>query len=485
LPPTLPTIVGNVDYRLLRDQLLTIEQQLHTSALEDQFLQSDLDQWLKQNPTASAKAQQQHQLHTRRALRCNLGRTLLNEDYRGFAARLADSLLLQHFCGVSTLDCVNVPAKSTLQRYAGWWPEDQVRQFTQQLVQTGAQQPEKLQLQEPLDLELCFLDTTCVPANIHYPVDWILLRDATRTLMKAVILIRAQGLKHRMEPPEQFISQMNRLCMEMNHANHARNKPGKPGKPRAVFRKINRLVGTVRAHAKRYRDLLDQDWQQTEWTRPQTEQVLRRMDHVLKLLPKARQQASQRILSGELVQSKDKLLSLYEPQARVIVRHKAGAEVEFGNTLLLAETQQGLIIDWNLFEKSAPADARLVVASLDRIDKAFGQTMKALGTDRGFDSQSNKEALQERHIYNALCPRDPHQLKQRNRSWKFKRLQKRRGQIEPRIAILKKNFLGEPVRSKGFKGRNLSLGWAVLTHNLWVIARLALDQAAEAERQAA
>ena len=49
---------------------------------------------------------------------------------------------------------------------------------------------------------------------------------------------------------------------------------------------------------------------------------------------------------------------------------------------------------------------------------------------------------------------------------------KRRGQTEGRIAILKNNFLGEPLRTKGFAGRNLAVTWAVLTHNLWVIARL-------------
>src|SRR5262249_49427993 len=130
-------------------------------------------------------------------------------------------------------------------------------------------------------------------------------------------------------------------------------------------------------------------------------------------------------------------------------------------------------------------DARLVVASLNRVQKALGPVVKALGGDRGFDSQSNRKALKERHIYNALCPRDPEQLQQRHRSWKFQGLQKRRSQIEPRIAILKENFLGRPLRSKGFPRRSLALSWAVLTHNLWVVARLAQAAAARAQRQAA
>jgi len=50
-------------------------------------------------------------------LRCNIARLLLHEGYRAFAVRLADSPLLQHFCGVSRLEAVRVPSKSTLQRY--------------------------------------------------------------------------------------------------------------------------------------------------------------------------------------------------------------------------------------------------------------------------------------------------------------------------------------------------------------------------------
>src|SRR5687767_7516245 len=101
LPKVLPTIEGNVDYRTFRDQLLQINQMLAHSGLEDQFLQADLQTWFEGEPQASAEAQQQRQLHSRRALRCNIARQLLHEGYRKFAARLADSPLLQFFCGLS------------------------------------------------------------------------------------------------------------------------------------------------------------------------------------------------------------------------------------------------------------------------------------------------------------------------------------------------------------------------------------------------
>jgi hypothetical protein len=69
----------------------------------------------------------------------------------------------------------------------------------------------------------------------------------------------------------------------------------------------------------------------------------------------------------------------------VIVRGKAGAEVEFGNTLLLAEQPDGVIVDWHLHRDSAPADARQLPASLVRLEAAYGvDVVRALVTDRGF-----------------------------------------------------------------------------------------------------
>ena len=484
LPKNLPTIEGNVDYRTLRDQLLQINQMLVESGLEDQMIKADLDQWLQGRPSVSARAQQNRQLHSRRALRCNIARPLLKEDYRGFATRLADSPLLQFFCGIGEMDRVQVPSKSTLQRYNVWWKEAAVRKVVTQLLQTGAQQPEKLHLPKAVDLETCFLDTTCVAANIHYPVDWVLLRDATRTLMKAVGLIREQGLKHRMEPPESFITRINRLCIEMTHT---RAKQDSKRHRKITLRKMDRVAGTVAAHARRYRKLLDEKWEQTQWTRPQADQVLRRIDQVLEQLPQARQQARQRILSGEMVENKDKILSLYEREVRVIVRKKAGAEVEFGNTLLLGENPQGLILDWELFKETAPADSRLQHRSLERMKGAFGPVLKNLGADRGFDSEANQKALATQRIYNGVCPRSPHQLKERIGSWKFKNLQRRRGQTEGRVAIVKNVFLGRPLRSKGYEHRALAVTWTVLTHNLWVMARLTLAarDAARAAQKAA
>jgi IS5 family transposase len=475
LPQVLPTIEGNVDYRNLREQFGRIDELLRQSGLEREFIQSDLDRWSQGQERISARAQHARQIHSQRALRCNLARILLHEDYRGFAARLADSPLLQHFCRLSQLT-VRVPSKSTLQRYDQWWEESQVAGRIHQLLVLGAQEPGRLDLDQALDLSCCFLDTTCVEVNIHYPVDWVLLRDGTRTLMKAVSLIREQGLKHRMEEPEGFISRVNKLCIQMTHAwNHVDGQKQR----KQTLRKMDRVVGTVRAHAQRYRKLLDEQWEQTQWTRAQADQVLGRMDQVLQQLPEARRQARERILAGRQVDNAEKILSLYEPDVHVIVRKKAGAPVEFGNTLLLGENPQGVILDWELFKDLAPADSKLLPGSVGRMEKIYGP-LKAVGADRGFDNFDNREGLADDGIYNGVCLRSPKALKERMRSPKFRELQRRRAQTEARIGIIKNVFLRGRPRCKGFTNRKLTVTWTVLVHNLWVIARLPRKAATKA-----
>jgi hypothetical protein len=279
------------------------------------------------------------------------------------------------------------------------------------------------------------------------------------------------------------LRRINRLCIQMTHS---RRKAQSKKERKRILRQMKKLVKVVRGHAQRHRELLDQQWQNTGWTRGQAEQVLKRLDQVLALLPRAERQAHERIIGGRAVDNAEKILSLYEPDLHVLVRGKAGAEVEFGNTLLLGETRQGIILDYQLWQDQAPADVHLLVESLERVVIGLKGQVQAVGADRGFASQANTIGLKGAEIFNGICPRRPAELKERMKEPRFVRLQKRRSQTEARISILQRGFLGRPLRAKGFVHRELAVAWGVLTHNLWMLARLRQpQQKQEPLRQAA
>ena len=152
---------------------------------------------------------------------------------------------------------MRVPSKSEHQRFSPVMPEDKLSLLIHQLTADAALAPAKIGLDEALDLGDYYVDTTCVKTNIHFPVDWALLRDGTRTLLKAMILIRNHGLKNRFESPEEFMSWMNRLCIQMTHT---RRKADGKKQCKAVLRLMISVVKAVKDHSRRHCDLLDGQW---------------------------------------------------------------------------------------------------------------------------------------------------------------------------------------------------------------------------------
>ena len=255
---------------------------------------------------------------------------------------------------------------------------------------------------------------------------------------------------------------------------HVRRKKDSKKQRKVVFRKMKKLNSCVAKHAERYRELLSNEWEKTGWTHTQAQQVIRRIDSVLEQLPAAIKQANERIIGERIVASKDKILSLYDKDISVIVRGKAGNEVEFGQGLLLTEQTDGLIIDWELFKDQPPSDSKLLKPMIERIEKHYG-AIESSCTDRGFSDKKNDAFLQEHKIYNAICPKSPKQLQEKLSDPIFLSLQTRRSQTEARIGVFKNVFLGKPLRSRITDYKRLAISWCVLTHNLWLLSRRAID----------
>jgi hypothetical protein len=480
------TVLGPVEYREWKSQLERIHELLGLSLVEKTFQRLSLAQRNQDEQRAADKEnrafyklgqveQESYQRLCSQVLRCNVVRTLTGEGLRPFACRLAESQLLQWFCKLERVGgLVRIPGKSALQRYSQWLPEAEMRKLMDTLLAAASagegagEQP--LELAEALDLEAYFVDTTCVKLHIHFPVDWVLLRDAARTLMKATILIRKRNLKVRMEEPEEFLKRMNQLCMKMTHAR--RKKDAKRAR-KAVLREMKKLSKIIAAHAERHRDLLQEHWQETDLKEGEAQQIIQRITTVLERLPQAIHQAHERIIGERQVNNAEKMLSLYEKHAAVYVRGKAGAEVEFGSQLLLGEVESGVIVDWELVGVKPLADTKMLSRSLERMKPmTAGKAIQQVCADRGCDSQPNRTLLEQAGIYNAICPKSPTELKKRMKDSEFVELQQRRSQTEARIAIFKNGFLGSPLLSKGHENQSREVAWSVLAHNLWVIARL-------------
>jgi len=474
IPIALPIVQGNKDYRDYKELLENIDRLLARSGIESALQEQDLQKAKAHTKKPLTKKERVRiQLCTSQTLRCNIIRSLSRESFRNLAIHLAESHLLQNFCHLIEFDRVWIPGKSTLQAYSEAFDEKQIRDIINAL--NLSTQTEVLGLAKNPDLSIVLLDSTCLETNIHFPVDWVLLRDAVRTMTKAMICIRRHGLKHRMMEPAKFLSKMNTLCMAM--AQSTRTADAKKRR-KENLRLMKKLVHCVEKHAIRYRKLLDDCWAETDLTRKQAEVILRRMNNILNQLPAAVEQAHERIIGERLVPNDKKILSLYESHTQVYHRGKSGSDTEFGLQLLVAESAHGILVDWDLVEGLPKNDTQHLAPCLERLHAAGIRVAWAVG-DKGFYSAKNKKHLKEKKIKNALCPRNVIELKHKLKDEQFVVFQKRRAQTEGRIGILKNRFIGQYLPAKGLERQRKVVAFCVLSHNLWVLARLLAQEKKE------
>ena len=481
--PALPTVFGAKEYREFREILEQMDRLLIQTGVEHRMITESIA--LAEGSTTV------FQQHTYRRYRTGLRYCILlgitGCSYRELSMRASDSLLFQWFSYTDGLAGAKTLSKSSIERYEKLFSDEAISQLIHDLNRAVAdeQQVQELLYQEAaVKMDRIFADTTCVQSNIHFPVDWVLLRDAARTIMKAIMLIRQQGLYHRIGDPQSFLRKMNTLCIEMTHT---RKKKGALKARKQVLRRMKRLMHVITAHGQNYYQLLRERWEETDWSEAEAQIVGDRIKSILDQLPDAIVQAHERIIGGRRVLNTEKILSLYEPDVRIMVRGKAGAEVEFGNALYLAEQADGLIVDWQFIQEQPPGDNRLVPASVERIQVNYG-AIGSYTADRGFDSQENSIDLEALEIINGICPRSVPALQQRLEDTEFCRLQKRRGATEARIGIFKHAYLGKPLRSKGFTHRSTRIHWCILAHNLWKLGTMAaqrLKEIAEAAEKTA
>ena len=480
LSPDTPRIDGaSKEYNEFAAQLSQISELLVKTGIERRLVQSAVGR-----ATARAVKSQgwiaRMEIAMAFQVRCSILRRLLGLDYRALSVMASDSALIQWFLRRGRVEGFvgavlgNGLSKSALERYDKAIPvvdlEDAVRVLCAK-VGSKSWTGKMSGLDEPLDVRNLYADCTCLGTDIHFPVDWVLLRDAVRTLVRAIIVLRKHGLRHRIRKPERFLTEINHLCMAMSAAGRGKNSKKKR---KRTLRAMLKVVDCVKAHAVRYRDLLKKCRQtHTDLTEAEADQVLGRIDAVLERLPAAIEQVRQRMLKGGKVENSTKVLSLYEPETHVVVRGKSGAPVEFGNTLYIAESPDGLIVDFEFFRNRAPAESEILKGSLERCVRWYG-AVESVTTDRGFSSEKSATACSDKGVTSYILPRSPRLMAEAMENESFRAAQKRRAQTEGRIGIVKNVFIGETLSGKGYDHQRIEVAWNILAHNLWVLARMAI-----------
>jgi IS5 family transposase len=189
------------------------------------------------------------------------------------------------------------------------------------------------------------------------------------------------------------------------------------------------------------------------------------------LIERIIRQTERRVLHGETVAANEKIVSLFEPHADIIV--KGGRDVQYGHKLNLATGKSGLILDV-VVEAGNPADAERFLPMLDRQIARCGVPPRQTAADGGYASRDNLSQAKARGVQDvAFHKKCGIAVADMVKSpWVYRRLRNFRAGIEAGISCFKRAYGGARCTWRGLDHFKTYIWSAVVAHNLVLFARL-------------
>jgi len=301
------------------------------------------------------------------------------------------------------------------------------------------------------------LDSTVSQALMHEPSDSALLSDAVRVMTR--LLDRAEAL-----PGAPAIKWRDRRPLAKKRARAIEYSRGQDMK-RQLYRDLIAATQASRAELQAM----------AEGLAAIAETVVARwraeVDHYLALIARVISQTQRRVFDGETVPAGEKLVSLFEPHADIIV--KGGRQVQYGHKLNLATGKSGLILDV-VIEAGNPADAERFVPMLDRHIARTGVPPRQTAADGGYASRANLAAAKARGVtdvaFHKKCGIAVAEMVKS--PWVYRRLRNFRAGIEAAISCLKRGYGAARCTWRGLDHFKAYIWSAVVAHNLVLLARL-------------
>src|ERR1700751_1669372 len=269
------------------------------------------------------------------------------------------------------------------------------------------------------------IDSTVTEALMHDPSDSTLLWDAVRVITR--LLDRAEAL-----PGAPAVRWRDRRRLAKKRARTIQYSRGQDTK-RQLYRDLVAATQASRAELQAFATEL------AETAEPAVTRWRAEVDHYLPLIARVIAQTQRRVFDGQAVPASEKLVSLFEPHADIIV--KGGRQVQYGHKLNLATGKSGLVLDV-VIEAGNPADSERFLPMLDRHIVRTGAPPRQTAADGGYASRANLAAAKARGVADvAFHKKCGIAITEMVKSpWVYRRLRNFRAGIEAAISCFKRAY---------------------------------------------
>jgi IS5 family transposase len=322
------------------------------------------------------------------------------------------------------------------------------------------------------------VDTTVVEANIHYPTDVDLLADGVRVVTRTVKQLQQLGagvegkFRNIGRSVKKRLLTLGRGLKQQDEAKKQATRASITAEVLAMTERMARRARQAQEQVERWvKEQGDQAPRQVKRRLGQLGTWLDRTDRVIA--------QTKQVLGGD-VHVKDRLVSLFDPDARPIKKGNLRRPTEFGYKVCVVDEDNGFVTDYEVTSGN-PADTTVLVPAIERHAKRVGRVPKEVATDRGMARPTNEKALEKLGVEQCSLPKTGPKTaaeQERERSRWFRRLQRFRAGGEGRISLLKRKYGWRRSQLRGIDRVKTWVGWGVIAHNLDKYARFELAQAA-------
>jgi IS5 family transposase len=391
------------------------------------------------------------------ALRMLVLKHLKDWSYEQLQWEVTGNLVYRYFCRI---DGGQVPDAKTMVRLGQLLEGESLRALFERVVQLAA-------ARRVTRGRKMRVDTTVVEAPIRHPSDSRLCEDVTQVLCRHIERARSEGVA----APRGFRNVRRSVGRRQREITQISRRPlSRDAKRRALRRPYRRLLSTTRRvlrQADRAVKRARRKWHELSGRARRSLRILRRM---IDLGRRVVAQTKLRVFKG-ITDSRTKIVSVFEPETKILRRGKVHKPTEFGHMVKVQEAEGGIVTDVAVVTEH---DAKLLVPAVEHHQKIFGRVPNVVATDRGFFSLDNIRNVAIMGVRCVAVPkpgyRSPGWLA-RERTRRFRRARAWRAGGEARISRLKNTFGMRRARYKGPTGAERSVYWAGLANNLIAIGR--------------
>lgn len=383
-------------------------------------------------------------------------------SFRETIIRIADSQMLRVFCRVYDEGLIDF---TTYNKLVNMIQPSTWEKINEILVRYGREK-------KGIKGEQLRIDTTVVETDTHFPMDYTLLYDSVRKL--SALISRVRDIDGRLVGERRAqVNRARRIARDLGY--QRRSKKEHKARVRKSYVELIELTERTVDWAV---EVAEEIARQRRARGQQLEQELKWLEQDLRMFVersrKCVDQARRRVLEGEAVPNDDKIFSIFEPHTELIIRGKAGKEMEFGHMVEIRQVEKGLITGYKTHPKR-PAEAELVLPAVKAHEKTFGKLPKVCAADKGFYSEQTVEKVETLGVKMVSIPkkgsRDEKETEWEH-SFLFKLAQRFRAGIEAAVSYLKRVFGWTRCLQEGFSRFESWVGLGVLAHNLVLLAKL-------------